>query len=153
MIIPPASVAQACQDIASKLPGRVFYPRDSKYKSETKQYWSKVLRKLKPACVILPTTTAEVSTIVQILNQCPEVNFVVKSGGHSPNPGHASIDGGVLIALREIVGATYGKVTGLAYVKPGGTWNDVIKALEPSGVTVVGGRLGALTMHLASLEC
>lgn len=145
MITPTASVATqaCCQDLARNLPDRVFHPRDAKYKSETKQYWSKVLRELKPACVIRPTTAAEAFTVVRILNQHPDVHFAVKSGGHSPNLGYASIDGGVLIALREIMGATYDETTGLASVKPGGTWNDVIKALELAGVTVVGGRLGS----------
>lgn len=137
-----APVSQACQDLASSLPRRVFFPKDSKYDSETKQYWSKAVRDLKPACVILPTTAAEVSKAIIILNKHPEINFVVKSGGHSPNPGHASTDGGVLISLRGMVGATYDKSTGLASVKPGGTWDDVVKALESEGVTVVGGRLG-----------
>ncbi|KAL9616898.1 MAG: hypothetical protein Q9160_008287 [Pyrenula sp. 1 TL-2023] len=100
MIPLSASMTQACQDLANNLPDRVFYPKDLKYKTETKQYWSKALRELKPACVILPTTAAEVSTIVKTLNNHPDVKFVVKSGGHSPNPGHASTDGGVLISLR-----------------------------------------------------
>lgn len=145
MPAPTTSVTEACQDIANNLPGRVFYPKSSEYKSEIKHYWSKTLHELRPACVVLPTTAEEVSTIVKILNKYPKVNFAVKSGGHNPNLGHASIDGGVLIALRRMIGTKYDKATGLAYVKPGGTWNDVIKALEPSGVTIVGGRLGVFT--------
>lgn len=58
------------------------------------------------------------------------------------NVGHGSIHDGILIAMRKIAGTTYDKDTNLAYVKPGGEWNDVIGALDAYGVAVVGGRLG-----------
>ncbi|KAK8127717.1 hypothetical protein PG984_008825 [Apiospora sp. TS-2023a] len=38
--------------------------------------------------------------------------------GHDPNPGHASVDGGVLVALRHMKGAQYDAEKGVAYVKP-----------------------------------
>ena len=140
---PSASTTQACQDIDTALPDRLSWPIDLAYINETQRYWSTALRDLQPACVVLPTSTSEVATIVQILNNYPDVDFAIKSGGHDPNPGHGSIQDGVLIAMREIAGATYDSSTGLAYVKPGGDWDDVIGDLEPYGVTVVGGRLGA----------
>jgi hypothetical protein len=54
--------------------------------------------------------------------------------------------------LREISGTTYDKETNLAHIKPGGEWNDVIRALDPQGVTVVGGRLGETYSSLFFLE-
>lgn len=139
---PSASTTQACKDIDDALPGCLSWPLGLRYTTETQEYWSTALRDLKPACVVHPSNTSEVATIIQILNKYPDVDFSAKSGGHDPNPGHGSVQDGVLIALRDISGATYNNQTGLAYVKPGGTWNDVIGDLEPSGVTVVGGRLG-----------
>ncbi len=44
--------------------------------------------------------------------------------------------------MTDLAGATYDATKDLAYVKPGGEWNDVISDLAPSGVAVVGGRLG-----------
>lgn len=41
-----------------------------------------------------------------------------------------------------MAGATYDAANQVAYVKPGGEWNDVVGDLEPSGVTIAGGRLG-----------
>ncbi|KAE9374008.1 FAD-binding domain-containing protein [Stipitochalara longipes BDJ] len=81
---------------------------------------------------------------MRILNKYPGVNFAVRSGGHDPNPGHASTHGGVLICLRHMKGATYETNTGLAFVKPGGVWNDVITDLERDDITIVGGRLGVV---------
>jgi FAD/FMN-containing dehydrogenase len=105
-------------------------------------YWSVALRTEKPACMILPRDANEVATVVQILNKYPDVRFAVKSGGHSPNPGHATAKDGVLISTAEMKGATYNPGTGYAYVKPGGEWNDVIGSLDEQGVTILGGRLG-----------
>lgn len=141
---PSAATSQACKDISAAIPGRVSYPQSIPYISETQKYWSSLLREIAPACVVLPTSTEEVSVAVKVLNKYPEVNFAAKSGGHDPNAGHGSVQDGVLIALREITGTTYDKDQNLAYVKPGGEWNDVIGALDPQGVAVVGGRLGRL---------
>ncbi|KAK8068497.1 hypothetical protein PG996_007609 [Apiospora saccharicola] len=140
---PSESTVQACHAIADQLPeGRVAYPLQLPYITETQQYWSLALRDLRPACIVSPQDTEQVAAAVRVLANRADVPFTVKSGGHDPNPGHSSIDDGVLIAMREMVGATYDAETGLAHVKPAGEWNDVIGDLEPSGVTVVGGRLG-----------
>lgn len=82
------------------------------------------------------------SATVKTLNRYPDVNFAVKSGGHDPNPGHGSVHEGILIAMRKISGTTYDKETNLVHLRPGGEWNDAIGALDPQGVTVLGGRLG-----------
>ncbi|KAK8023629.1 hypothetical protein PG993_011695 [Apiospora rasikravindrae] len=140
---PTESTVQACREIADQLPaGRVAYPLQLAYTVETQRYWSLALRELRPACIVSPQDAEQVAAAVRVLGNHPDVQFTVKSGGHDPNPGHSSIDGGVLIATREMVGATYDAATGHALVKPAGEWNDVIGDLEPSGVTVVGGRLG-----------
>ncbi|EMR62515.1 putative fad dependent protein [Eutypa lata UCREL1] len=112
------------------------------YHLQTAKYWSTALRDVDPACIVLPTSAAQVSSVVQVLNRYPDVEFAVKSGGHDPNVGHATVQDGVLIAFHDLVGATYDAEANLAHVKPGGEWNDVIGDLEPSGVTIVGGRLG-----------
>jgi FAD/FMN-containing dehydrogenase len=147
---PSASTTQACQAIAKALPQELSWPGSTAYSDETSEYWSTALQSIQPACVVHPTTTEDVATVITILNGYPDVDFAAKSGGHDPNPGHASVQDGVLIALRYITGATYDASTGLASVKPGGTWNDVIGDLETYNVTVVGGRLGALRYNLCS---
>ncbi|KAK8042528.1 hypothetical protein PG994_013011 [Apiospora phragmitis] len=140
---------EACRDIhTALLPSqRTYFPGDAAYWAELNHYWSKSLADLRPACVVHPVTAAQVAAVVRVLNgngnkNHTSVRFAVKSGGHDPNPGHASVDGGVLVALRHLEGVRYDAEKGVAYVKPGGEWNDVIGALEPHGVTVVGGRLG-----------
>lgn len=137
-----AAAASACAGIQSSLGGKVYYSGSSGYSSEQSNYWNSGLRQLNPACIVRPTSAAEVQEVVYVLKNYPNANYAVKSGGHDPNPGHSAIDGGVLISLFDMAGASYDSKSGLAYVKPGGRWSDVIADLAPSGVAVTGGRLG-----------
>lgn len=140
-----ATPAAACKAIEGAATTKlVFYAADTLYKNETANYWNNALRAYKPACVVLPQTAEEVSIAVKTLDTFPGVKFAVKSGGHDPNAGHASTDGGVLIATSRLKGTKNDPAKGVAYVKPGGVWNDVIEPLVKEGVAVVGGRLGVV---------
>jgi hypothetical protein len=111
---------QACEKIDKILPGRVTYEGSRDYTKENKDYWSVALTELKPACITLPTSAQEVSIIVTTLNDFPGAKFVVKSGGHDPNPGHSSCSDCVLIALKKLKGTVNDPAKGVAYVQPGG---------------------------------
>ncbi|KAM0543961.1 hypothetical protein ACHAPJ_012056 [Fusarium lateritium] len=139
---PSASSSKACQDISKAIPGRVSFPLTLDYATESSEYWSTVLRDIKPACVVTAKSASDVSSAVKILNKYPDIKFTAKSGGHDPNPGHATVRDGVLISLNELAGTTYDRAKQVAYIKPGGEWNDVASTLGKEGVAVVGGRLG-----------
>ncbi|KAJ8108429.1 hypothetical protein OPT61_g8178 [Boeremia exigua] len=141
---PDQATTQACADIQNALPGKVLTPSllALEYEHETQQYWSTTLRTVDPACIVQPSSAEDVATVVKILNNYPTVKFATRSGGHDPNVGHATAQDGVQIVMTDLAGATYDAEKDLAYVKPGGEWNDVISDLESSGVAVVGGRLG-----------
>lgn len=141
---PDQATTQACTDIKNALPGKVLTSGllAVEYAYETQQYWSTIQRSADPACIVQPASAEDVSAVIKILLKYPTVRLATRSGGHDPNVNHNSIEDGVLITMTDMVGATYDAATGLAYVKPGGHWNDVIGDLEPSGVTILGGRLG-----------
>ncbi|KAF2853371.1 FAD-binding domain-containing protein [Plenodomus tracheiphilus IPT5] len=141
---PTPATTQACTEIKNALPGKVLAPKllALEYGHEQQQYWSTTLRSVDPACIVQPVDAHDVSVVVKILNKYPSVPFATRSGGHDPNVGHATVQDGVLITMTDMVGATYDAEKHVAYVKPGGEWNDVISDLEPSGVTIAGGRLG-----------
>jgi FAD/FMN-containing dehydrogenase len=141
---PAATTLEACTEISKALPNKNFLPSTKEYKKENKDYYHAGLAELTPACIAFPSSAQDVRTIINILNVHKDVKFAVKSGGHSPNPGQASIKDGVLIALRNLAGTTLNKETGLAEVKPGGHWWDVMKFLDGTGRMVVGGRLGVV---------
>ena len=141
---PNPSTKAACSDIALALPGKLSLPGEAAYTKENRDYYNIGLAELGPACIAFPSSAADVSAIVKILNTRADVEFAVKSGGHSPNPGAASVRDGVLVALRNLAGTVLDREKGVAYVKPGGHWWDVMKALEGTGLTVVAGRLGVV---------
>jgi hypothetical protein len=144
---PTQETTQACAAITKALPGKVLTPAllALEYEHEIQQYWSTTLRSVDPACIVQPVSAEDVSVVIKVLNKYPTVNFATRSGGHDPNVGHASVQDGVLITMSDMVGATYDAAKKIAYVKPGGEWNDVVGDLEPSGVTILGGRLGSKT--------
>jgi FAD/FMN-containing dehydrogenase len=141
---PTVEAGKACDAIKAALPGKLNVPGEAAYVKENKDYYNSGLAELGPACIAFPSSAEEVSTLVKLLNEHKTVPFAVKSGGHSPNPGHASVKDGVLIALRKLTGTTLDKEKKLAYVKPGGHFWDVYKALEGTGHQVVGARLGVV---------
>jgi FAD/FMN-containing dehydrogenase len=142
--IPTNVTTKACTEIKNALPGKVLTPGllTVEYAYETQQYWSTTLREVDPACIVQPDSAQDISLVIKILNKYPSVRFATRSGGHDPNVGHATVQDGVLITMTDLVGATYDTEEDVAYVRPGGEWNDVISDLEKSGVAISGGRLG-----------
>ncbi|PGG97103.1 hypothetical protein GX51_07504 [Blastomyces parvus] len=104
-------------------------------------YWSAECGKLKPSCILVPESPEELSIIVKTLGENNET-FAVKGGGHNPNRNFASVDGGPLISLKGFNEIKHDEASGTVRVGAGNRWNDVVKVLEPKGVTVTGARMG-----------
>lgn len=111
------------------------------YTTEQNNYWSTGCGALKPSCILFPNTADEVAVIVGVLHDNNET-FAVKSGGHNPNEGFSSIQGGPLISTKYLNEVVFDPASMTVRVGPGNDWQDVHKALETTGVTVVGGRIG-----------
>ncbi|ESZ98116.1 hypothetical protein SBOR_1495 [Sclerotinia borealis F-4128] len=70
------------------------------------------------------------------------VPFAVRSGGHSPNPYFASIgSNGILISTTNLNSITVSSDNSIASIGPGLRCGAVYKALDPYGVSVIGGRI------------
>ena len=69
------------------------------------------------------------------------IPFAVRSGGHSPNPGWAGVDSGILIDLSKLNSMSISKDTKTFSVGPGARWGQVYEFLDPYNVTAVGGRV------------
>ncbi|KAL2193384.1 FAD linked oxidase-like protein [Corynascus similis CBS 632.67] len=95
----------------------------------------------RPACAVLPETAQDVAAALRTVRFFG-VRFAVRSGGHSPNPGHSSVPKpGILIDLRRLNDIRVnGPNAKTVTVGPGQRWGDVIAALDPYKVTVIGGR-------------
>lgn len=140
-----AGAKAACLAIAGGSAETLSYPLDSldyDYVQAKTHYWSAANADLTPACVVFPATAEEVSNVVHILQNYTDVGFAMKSGGHNPNVGFSSTDGGVLISFSKLATTTYNAGAQTADIGPGARWAEVMSALEPYGVAVVGGRIG-----------
>lgn len=104
-------------------------------------YWSTACKALKPSCVLLPESTEDVVDIVNLLHDSDEP-FAVKSGGHNPNEYFASVEGGPLISMERLNEVTFDEEAQTVRVGPGNRWQDVQSALDGTGYTVAGGRIG-----------
>ncbi|KAF2477208.1 FAD-binding domain-containing protein [Lindgomyces ingoldianus] len=93
-----------------------------------------------PACVIRPETSTQVSQALKIVTFL-RTPFAIRSGGHSPNPGWAGLQDGVLIDLTKLNKLSISKDYHTVSVGPGARWGEVYQYLDPYNVTVIGGRV------------
>jgi hypothetical protein len=93
-----------------------------------------------PNCIVVASSTRSLQEAVNYLTR-NNVQFAVRSGGHTIKPGGSNIDNGVLIDLSRLNQIEYDIVGRVATVGSGARWGDVYRELEPHNVTVVGGRL------------
>ena len=91
-----------------------------------------------------PTTTLEVSRTVSAINllrvlalQC---KFAIRSGGHTPWAGAATIQNGVQIDLSAINQVNVAADQKTTSIGPGARWLDVYMKLDALSLTVPGGR-------------
>ncbi|KAF2275893.1 FAD-binding domain-containing protein [Westerdykella ornata] len=113
------------------------------YIEEQDNYWSTGCGAMKPSCILYPSSAEEVAAIVRVLNENKEP-FVVKSGGHNPNRGFASIANGPLISTKYLNEVTFNPDSMTVRIGPGNDWDEVQAVLQKSGVAAVGGRIGGV---------
>lgn len=119
------SKADTCSTIAATTDIEVAYPLSLDYIDEQSKYWSTSCIALKPSCILFPTSAAEVSVIIQTLNQGDE-SFAVKSGGHNPNNYFSSVDGGPLISTARLDEAILDANTGVLRMGPGNRLDEYV---------------------------
>jgi hypothetical protein len=133
--------ADSCSSIEALGYINVTRPLNLAYIEEQTQYWSTSCSALLPSCIVFPKTVEEVSAAIQIIANTTE-RFAVKSGGHSPNNGWSSVNGGPLIALEHLDQAVLDPATGVLDAGPGNRLDGIAAKLQGSGWTFVGGRIG-----------
>ncbi|CAZ82113.1 unnamed protein product [Tuber melanosporum] len=95
---------------------------------------------LPPQAIFMPTSAQDVAKSVKIINFF-SVPFAVRSGGHTPFPGSASISDGILISLQNLTILALSESKDLVSVGSGNRWIKVYEFLEPYNLAVVGGRV------------
>ncbi|KAL9636811.1 MAG: hypothetical protein Q9204_002111 [Flavoplaca sp. TL-2023a] len=108
--------------------------------TETEANWSQACWR-SPTCVVFPSSAQDVSRALKVIGFFKS-RFAVRSGGHSPNPGFSSIDNpGILIDLQKLNQIEVSQDRKVASLGPGGRWGDILAALDPYDVSVIGGRI------------
>ncbi|KAI1098868.1 FAD-binding domain-containing protein [Jackrogersella minutella] len=135
------ALADTCSTLQEISNIEVTDPIDLSYIDEQDDYWSTSCSAMKPTCIIFPKDADEVAAIVKVLNNNTE-NFAIKSGGHNPNNGWSSVQGGPLISTQGMKEVILDSETGIARVGPGQRLDSIAAALQGTGWTFVGGRIG-----------
>jgi FAD/FMN-containing dehydrogenase len=106
--------------------------------------------------VVRPRDVQQLSTAVTILKreydergqQTGEENanglFAIRSGGHSPVAGAASIKRGVVIDMSLFCDVTPSEDGSSVIIGAGAKWMDVSKVLDSKGLATIGGRNSAV---------
>ncbi|KAI1456430.1 putative FAD-binding oxidoreductase [Annulohypoxylon moriforme] len=129
----------ACQTLSSIFDNITIFPTDPKYNVLATENWSQTAWG-SPTCIFQPTTVGELQTALPILVESNS-SFAVRSGGHMPVSKAANIDEGVLIDMSKFGGTRYDAQHSTIDIGAGQRWGEVYTALDPLGVTIVGGRV------------
>lgn len=145
------------KSLALALPKSIIFPQDAAaFKQSMNSYWAQQEREVIPACVIRPHNIQQLSMAVRVLKRefderrkqagekKAEGLFAIRSGGHSPVAGAASIKGGVVIDLGLFCEVTPSEDGSSVIIGTGAKWKDVSKVLDEKGLAVVGGRNSAV---------
>lgn len=135
------ALADTCSTLKATSNIDVTDPLDLSYITEQADYWSTSCSSMLPSCIIFPKDADEVAAVVKILNNNAE-NFAIKSGGHNPNNGWSSVQGGPLISTQQMKQVILDQETGIARVGPGQRLDSISAELQGTGWTFVGGRIG-----------
>ncbi|KAK1759943.1 hypothetical protein QBC47DRAFT_438269 [Echria macrotheca] len=141
-----------CLALAAILPaGIISLPETVGYNASQQSYFLAQQREVSPACVVSPTTTDQVATIIKTIAssssrgdcqkgsqaRCP---FVIRSGGHSAVPGTVNSAGGVTLDLRAFNSIQLSEDKSTVSIGVGARWGPVYRALEEHGLSVAGSR-------------
>ena len=86
LMVSLAEMCFYCQQFQSELPAKTSFRGTPTYEPALGSYFSAQEQALSPACIVAPTTSAEISLIVKALAHF-NVKFAIRGGGHTLNAG------------------------------------------------------------------
>jgi FAD/FMN-containing dehydrogenase len=147
-----------CVRLLALLGPKVSFPQTPAYNTSLASYFTQQNAHLYPSCIVTPSNTDDVSTILEVLtspsqDQIPTLNsasantntacpFAIRSGGHAYNTAFNNINSGTTIDLSNLNSITLSADQKTVSVGPGATWEDVYDILDPAHISVPGGRAG-----------
>ncbi|CAH0046905.1 unnamed protein product [Clonostachys solani] len=130
------SCTRVCQELSFRFGLALHFPKDDIDWS----IWDEKQREVTPACRVEPSSTADVSEILELLTThwC---RFAVKGGGHAQAVDASNSVGGVTIDLHRMDRVDISQDRTRANLGPGLVLGEAYSALEPYNLTFVGGRV------------
>ncbi|KAF7197937.1 FAD-dependent monooxygenase CTB5 [Pseudocercospora fuligena] len=153
------SSASCCDALKASLGGStVAFPDDDAYKASIVSYFSLKSADLQPAFIILPANAEEVSAAVKILVQgesssADKCLFAIRGGGHTPYPGAASLNGGVVIDLKRMPVRGLSSDRKTVTISPSQKWDEVTEELDEYNLSTLGARVAGVGVGGATLSC
>ena len=138
-----ASLLQ-CGQLAKVLGSKVSFPGNSAYETSQDSYFSLQEAALSPACVIVPSSPQDVADAVTIISGIPSCQFAIKGQTHAPAAGFANVNAGVTIDMTPLSSVEINDDKTVASIGGGASWLDVYTYLDSFGLSVAGGRNGAV---------
>jgi FAD/FMN-containing dehydrogenase len=135
--------SDACAELSSVLPNNTFYPSAPTYNASILSYPFLQLR-LHPSCIVRPTSSHDVSTVIGILRNFNSTKFAIKGGGHNANAGYNNIEDGVTLDMQSLKKVEVARGNQVVRVGAGALWQDVYDEAEKRNLTVLGGRIGVV---------
>ncbi|KAH8768287.1 hypothetical protein F5883DRAFT_494823 [Diaporthe sp. PMI_573] len=137
-----------CLALASALgDGKLAYPDSPAYDASLASYYSAQQEGIRPACIVTPETTQDVSKAIKVLATHTDndlCKFAIRSGGHTSWAGASNIAGGVTLDLRGLNNIDLSEDETMVQVGAGASWDAVYQKLDPLGRTVAGGRVAGV---------
>lgn len=150
--------------LADTLPGKVIQPGDAAYDQNRAVLFDPA--ECKPVALVRVASPADIAQVIGFACE-HRLELAVRGGGHSSS-GHGTVDGGIVIDLRDLNDIVVDGPTATVWVGGGATVSAVLKALEPHGLVVgfgdsgdvgvggivTGGGVGYLSrLHGATVDC
>lgn len=123
------------------------YPDSQLYNASLASYYSVQQQAIRPACILYPESSKDVSEAVKILAKHAVdggCKFAIRSGGHTSWAGASNIAGGVTLDLRGLNSIEVSEDGKTARVGSGASWDAVYRKLDPLGRSVAGGRVAGV---------
>ncbi|PSN74047.1 FAD-binding domain-containing protein [Corynespora cassiicola Philippines] len=135
-----------CTTLSYFLPDKVHTALDGRYTASQLTFWSTQEQSVSPECIVIPTSTQDVSLAVTILSVGFRANvegcrFAVRGAGHTPIGGAANINGGVTLDLQSMNSVTVSNDQSYVSIGPGNRWGNVYGPLDELDLAMVGGRV------------
>lgn len=125
-------------ELAQALPDRVIQPGDAAYDQNRAVLFDPA--QCLPAALVRVTSPADIAQVIAFARK-HQLDLAVRGGGHSSS-GHGTVDGGIVIDLRDLDEVSVDSSTNTAWIGGGATVGNALKALEPHGLVIGFGDSG-----------